>query len=314
MALVPGEWSPKDPEVHAKLVSNLIKRTKEFTPGTITGGAKWYGNAQKDAIHFGEATKTDVMTGGAAMGRLSGGTEFNMNRLQAIQIPRLSEKQQKGLENVARIQEEGASKDVTKPMKLKLNLEGTPLWHQTTKMAVDAIKLARGEHKNPMDVFGKPSNASNKTADFGMGIATGGSHPFPTIDTHAYDAAHDSYNIKYGTANEHLTKVGVYQALQSAYADAHAHAIHSGMVPSHTTLADFQAMHWVHHIANKRVENPKSVSAAKASETKVTNILKRNPELDPVKSGLPPLSTSRDLAPSVMQRTSHFLSGTSEGR
>jgi hypothetical protein len=331
MSLEPSTWNAGDEEAHSKLVSNLIKRTHDFTPETIANGASWYGKAQQDATHFGEVTGTGALGGGAAIGRLSGGTEFNLNRLQALQIPLLSSKQHKGLESIIKVQgemsEEGKGKtteekqevsknikDVTKPMRLKLGLGGTPLWHQTTSMAVDASRIAQGKIENPMSVFGNPSNSSNKTLDFAMGVGTGGTHPFIPIDTHAYDAAHDSYSIPYNTGNKHMTKVGVYAAVQSAYAQAHAHSLEKGLIPSHTTLADYQAMHWVHHIAHKRVLNKSSESSAKANETKVANILQRNPEFDPVKFKLPALSTAADLKPSINPRVVHFAAGSQEGR
>ena len=331
MTLEPGKWNAGDEEAHAELVNNLIKRTHQFTPDTIKNGAAWYGKAQQDAIHFGEVTGTGALGGGAAIGRLSGGTEFNLNRLQALQVPMLSPKQHKGLESIIKVQgemsEEGKGKtkeekqalsekikDVTKPMRLKLGLGGTPLWHQTTPMTVDASRIAQGKIEDPMSVFGKPSTASNKTLDFAMGVGTGGTHPYVPIDTHAYDAAHDSYSLPYNTGNKHMSKVGVYAAIQSAYAQAHAHSLEHNLVPSNTTLADYQAMHWVHHIANKRVLNPASASSAKASETKVTNILQRHPEFDPVKFNLPALSTAADLAPSVISHKDHFSAGTGEGR
>jgi hypothetical protein len=206
------------------------------------------------------------------------------------------------------------TKDITKPMRLKLGLGGTPLWHQTTSMTVDASRIAQGKIENPMSVFGEPSNSSNKTLDFAMGVGTGGTHPFIPIDTHAYDAAHDSYSIPYNTGNKHMSKVGVYAAVQSAYAQAHAHSLEKGLIPSHTTLADYQAMHWVHHIAHKRVLNSNSASSAKAGETKVVNILQRHPEFDPVKFKLPPLSTAADLVPSINPKLLHFAAGSQEGR
>ena len=88
--LKPGEWKPSDENAHAALVNNLIKRTQQFTPDTIKGGGEWYKKAQQDAVHFGDVTNTGALGGGAAIGRLSGGTEYNLNRLQAIQIPMLS--------------------------------------------------------------------------------------------------------------------------------------------------------------------------------------------------------------------------------
>lgn len=314
-SLIPGEWTPADEGVHEALVSNLMKRTRQFTPDTIKNGGSWYGEAQQDAAHFGTVTGTSTRAGGAAIGRLSGGTEYNLNRLMAIQVPLLSTKQQKAVEVAGRLSAEGAGPEDVRKVREKAGLGGTPLWFQSARMGHDALKIARGEQgDDPMSVFGGRSTSSNKTLDFGEGVASGGKHPLPPIDTHAYDAAHDRYDIPYGVAMKHTSRVGVYDAIQGAYAEAHQKSIEKGLIPADTTLADYQAMHWVHHIANKRVANPKSASSAKAGETKVRNILSRQPELSPEKFGLPPLASGEGLSRSVVSRTDHFTAGAGEGR
>lgn len=313
--LIPGEWGPEDPGVHASLVRNLMKRTKEFTPETKASGGKWYGEAQADAAHFGDVTRTDITTGGAAIGRLSGGTEYNLNRLMALQIPRLTPIQSRAVRTAGRLSAEGAPAEEVRKVRTAGGLERTPLWHQSARMGLDALRLAHGEFApEPTDVFGGRSTTSNKTLDFGLGVSTGGRHPSPPIDTHAYDAAHDSYQIPYGTAMSHTSKVGVYDAVQNAYASAHQKSLKAGLIPEDTTLADYQAMHWVHHIANKRVVNKRSATSAKAGETIIGNIVRHHPDLDPAKHGLPRLSTSQDLSGSVISRNQHFGIGSGEGR
>lgn len=297
MKIEPGNFD-LTPEVHKQLVRNLVKRTKEFTPESITAGKEWYPGGQEDSEYIGESAGTGRLGGAAILGKLSSGTEWGKNRMMGLQLLRISDKQQRLLTRASEM-----PGDAGKVLRQRAGLPGTPLNLQTTSNILDALKV-RNKDVEPLDVFKEKPTGSRKTSDFTKTLDTGGAHPFATIDTHAYDAALDNYHIKYGVGNEHLAKAGVYNFMQNVYAHAHAHALKHGLVPSDTTIADFQAMHWTHQINNKVKVNARAASTAKASITQTTNLLAENPGFDPAAHGLRPIVT----------RTEHFAGGAGEGR
>jgi hypothetical protein len=195
------------------------------------------------------------------------------------------------------------SGDESKTLRARAGLTGTPLHLQTTANILDALKV-RNNEVDPMDVFKEKPNYSRKTSDFSYTLESGGAHPFATIDTHAYDAAMDNYHIPYDTGNNHMKKAGVYNFMQNVYAHAHAQALKQNLIPSDTTVADFQAMHWMHHINNKIKVNPLAARTAKANITQTGNLLSTHPELDPSTHGLAP----------IILRSAHFTTGSGEGR
>jgi hypothetical protein len=195
-------------------------------------------------------------------------------------------------------------KAATTALRARAGLPGTPLNLQTNDNIVKALQVRNNEVANPLDIFSNKANGPRKTRDFTETLATGGDHSHATIDTHAYDAALNNYHIEYGIGNKHLKKAGVYNFMQNAYATAHAHALKKNLIPSDTTIADYQAMHWVHHINNKVKVNPRAAATAESSVTQTTNLLNRYPDLDPVTHGLKPIIT----------RNQHFDTGSVEGR
>lgn len=297
MKIEPGKFD-LTPEVHKQLVRNLVKRTKEFTPESITAGKDWYPGGQEDSEYIGSEAGVGRLGGAAILGKLSSGTEWGKNRMMGLQLLRITDKQHSLIRRAGEL-----PGDEGKVLRRRAGLSGTPLNLQTTANILDALKVRNNDVK-PLEVFKENPNGSRKTSDFTKTLDTGGAHPFATIDTHAYDAALDSYHIKYGVGNEHLAKAGVYNFMQNVYAHAHAHALKQGLVPSDTTVADFQAMHWTHQINNKVKVNTRAASTAKAAITQTTNLLAENPTLDPSSHGLRPIVT----------RSAHFEAGLGEGK
>jgi hypothetical protein len=277
------------PYAHAKLVDNLLQRNHSFTPETISSGKSWYGSGQEDANYLGEKMGRDTLAGGAVIGKLSARTGWNANRMMGLQLLRVSDKQEGMVRRGAELVKE-VGPEAAEGLKRRIGFKGTPLGGQSLENIDAALKVRSGEAKDPLSIFTiKNNGSSNKTSDFAVQLAEGGKHPNQVIDTHAYDAALDDYNIKYGTANKHLTKSGTYSFMQSVYNTAHAKALKAGLVPSDTTPAEYQAMHWVHQITNKPSFNASASRSAKAEITKTGNLLTNNPQDNPASHGLPPI-------------------------
>jgi len=304
MTLEPGKFE-LTPENHAKLVSNLLKRTKEISPEHVAGGKTWYPEGQKDSSYIGqELSGRDTESGAAILGKLSASTEWRVNRMMGLQIPTISDKQFGLIKKGAEISKEARSikgskeeaqpekdiaKDETNQIRRVAGLGGTPLNNQTLENVHQALRVRNNEVENPMSIFTQKETGANKTPDFAKTLATGGKHNLAVIDTHAYDAALNSYHVPYGVANTHLAKKGVYSFLQNAYAEAHQKALKQKLIPEDTSVGDFQAMHWVHHNINKAKLNENAGRSAKAGDTRLVNLLKNNPHLNPASHGLSPI-------------------------
>lgn len=287
-APVPGAFE-QNSATHKALVRNLISRTKAFSPETIASGKNWYPSGQVDAQYLGDRMGRDALAGGAILGKLSGQTDWNVNRMQGLQVLDLTDRQGNMINRALEIQKNG-DKDEAAALRRRA-VGGTPLGNQNLPNLAAVLKVRNNEVEDPMSIFNIKKNTSNKTPEFALALATGGTHPAPVIDTHAYDAALDDYNIKYGTANDHLAKAGTYKFMQGVYTAAHAHALRHGLVPSDTTLSDFQAMHWVHQINNKVAVNPSAARSAKSAVSITNNLMEANPQWNPANHGLAAITT-----------------------
>jgi hypothetical protein len=313
--LEPGKWEANE-ESHNAMVRNLLNRTKNFSKETLRGGANWYSEGQEDSQFLGQQfdAKSPAEAGAAALARLSPKTEWGLNRMMGLQLLHTDDKAKSTLEQALSVKKEGAQKlkaaklpkedkegreAIVAPYRTeaqrlrgKAGLKGTPLNLQSTDTVVRALKVSRGEVE-PMgeDVFpGKPGTSAAKIKDFASALATGGASAKFPIDFHAYDAAMNRTDLPAELGNAHMKKAGVYHHVQTAYIAAHAHALRQNLVPSTTTLGDFQAMHWVHQQGLKKSENVRSAASSKGAATAKRNILENHPELDPTKYGLRPLN------------------------
>jgi hypothetical protein len=302
MKVEPGNFE-LTPEVHSHLVRNLLKRTKQFTPESVTAGKDWYPIGHEYSQHIGEESGAGTLGGAAILGKLSAGTEWNKNVLQGMQVLNVTDRQANLIRRASEISKESGEENA-KQLRARAGLVGTPLNLQTSSNIDAAIKVRNKEVDNPMDVFTEKLSGARKTSDFTYSLASAGEHNAAPVDTHAYDAAMDDYHIPYGTGNNHMKKAGVYNFVQNVYADAHQKALKQGLVPEGTTLPDFQAMHWVHHINNKIKINKNAAKSAKAQTTQTVNLLAAHPDLNPAGKGLPALATRND----------HFYAGTGEGK
>jgi hypothetical protein len=309
--LEPGKWQLDD-NSKKQMVSNLLNRTRKFTPETVASGSKWYPTGQEDSRYLGEkfGSKTPEQSGAAALARLSPKQEWDINRMQGLQLLRTDDKAKSSLEKAVTVSKEtrasikGLPKEQAQPivekaleqtrsLRRKAGLAGTPLNEQSSDTIVRALRISHGEVSDPLghEVFPKkPASAASKIEDFAHSLATGGkSHLFP-VDFHAYDAAMDRTDLPADVGNAHMKTAGVYNHVQDAYREAHAHALRQNLIPSETTLGDFQAMHWIHHQGLKQSTNTRSGGRVTSGITRKLNYLKSNPDLDPVKHGLSPLN------------------------
>jgi hypothetical protein len=287
--LEPGKFE-QTPEVRSQLVANLIARTKQFTPETVSAGKEWYKSGQRDSAYLGEKFGTSTLSGAAALAKLSSGTDWNKNRMMGMQLLTVNDRATSLIHRAAEI---SGDKEHTQNLRRRAGLPGTPLDLQTNSNISAALKVRDNNVSDPMSIFKIKKNTSNKTPDFAQALATGGQYDKPVIDTHAYDAALDSHHIIYNTGNKHLAKAGTYGFLQGAYAEAHAHSLKHSLIPSDTTVSDYQAMHWTHQINQKVNVNPRAATTAKATETQTKRLLDENPQFNPETHGLSALTLRR---------------------
>lgn len=314
MALEPGKFELNQ-DSHNQIVKNLMRRTKQLTPESVSQGGAWYKSGNQDAEYLGGQFGGGTLGASSAIAKLSASTDWNKNRMMGLQLPKLDDHATKLIHRSTEIgremRGEGRSAEEisgeTRALRARAGLSGTPLSLQTSDNISAALRVRDNEVDHPLDVFNLKKNGSNKTRDFALALNSAGTHPAAVIDTHAYDAAMDSYHIPYGTGNTHLAKAGVYSFMQNAYADAHQKALKSKLVPEGTSLSDFQAMHWMHQINNKVQVNAKAARTANANITITGNLLKNNPDLDPAKHGLEPISLRT-------AQLDAFGSGSSDGR
>jgi hypothetical protein len=309
--LEPGKWEIND-DSKSEMVKNLLTKTRQFSPDTIASGSRWYPTGQQDSQYLGQrfGASNPSQAGAAALARLSPKQEWDINRMQGLQLTRTDEKAKGYLEKALGIVKDtkaqvkdmsdeektpivAKAKEATTALRKKAGLAGTPLNEQSTDTVVRALKISQGEVSDPMghEVFPKkPASSASKIEDFAHALSTGGqSHLFP-VDFHAYDAAMNRTDLPADVGNAHMKTAGVYNHVQDAYREAHAHALRKKLIPSETTLGDYQAMHWLHHQGLKQSQNTRSAGRVTSGVTRKINYLKRNPDLDPVKHGLSPLN------------------------
>lgn len=308
MSLTPGNFELTQ-ENHNKIVANLLKRTRELSPEAIKGGSSWYKSGQQDASFIGEQSGQGRLAGAAILGRLSPTTDWDLNRLMGIQTLHVPDRGVAAIREAAEMPREKderlKSLAATKKTKLKevAGLPGTPLANQTLDNINKSLKVRNGEIA-PLDAFNIHPNKSRKVSDFALTLESGGEHPNAVIDTHAYDAAMDSVHVPYNTGNTHMKKAGVYNFVQTAYADAHQKAIKQGLIPETMSMGDFQAAHWLHQQNKKREVSTRSQGTNKGTGGFIQRMLAENPHLDPAQHGLDP----------ILARTDHFSTGLTEGR
>lgn len=299
MAIVPGKWSPGKGS-HQQMVKNLLDRARDFTPEHIAAGSGWYSLGQEDSDYIGGKAiggLGSVFHGSAILSKLSPQTHWEQNRMQALQVQTLDDHQ------IHLLRKSVEDPSMREEFLTKGRIQGTPLGDAPGKRVLAAVQLHLGEQA-PHAAFRKTNTGANKTHDFNQSLSSGGLHGL-TIDTHAYDAAMNTYNYEEGSpAQAHLSSGGVYQALQRAYLSAHKKALQSGLIPEGTTPAQFQAMIWVHHLDNKVRVNNKARGRLIWQDRRNREWQQTMPELDPANHGLP----------AMQFRSDHFLAGASEGR
>lgn len=308
MALTPGNFELNQRN-HNTIVKNLLKRTGELSPEAIKGGSSWYPSAQRDADFIGSESGQGTLSGAAVLGRLSPGQDWDLNRVMGIQTLHLDDKATAAIRTAAELprEKDARLKELVKVERTRLRgvagLPGTPLDAQTTDNIDKSLRVVSGG-ADPMSIFNIHPSKSRKVSDFALTIAAGGVHHDAVIDTHAYDAAMDSYTVPYNTGNDHMKKAGVYNFIQSAYARAHSEAIKRGMIPETMSMGDFQAAHWLHQKQGKQEVSARSSGTSRGTGGSLERMLAENPHLDPARLGLDPISS----------RSTHFTTGTGEGR
>jgi hypothetical protein len=285
---------------HETLVRNLLKRTREFSPQTVEEGTKWYPSGAEDAAHVGEG---DVNAGAAILSKLSPQKDWTINRQMGLQLRAITAGQLAPLRQA--FHEKADKEELTK---VRSDVLGeSPLKNQTTLAILSADNIRQGDVKHD-EAFRSKGAGSKKTGDFKTALGSAGEAPTAPIDTHAYDAALDRYDVPYGAGSEHMKTGQSYDFVKSAYTEAHRRAVKTKLVPKDMTLAGFQATHWLHHQLGKALESKKVEAQAYNAVRSGLKFAGRNPEWDPSTHNLQPLQTEEQLS----GRLAHFAAGMSE--
>lgn len=298
--LTPGSFELNQSN-HNQLVSNLLKRTREISPQTMEEGMNWYPSGKAASEHVGEG---DVVKGAGILSKLSPQKEWAANTQMGFQMREASSKQYDPLREA--IHTRASKEDIAKA---RVDVLGeSPLKSQTTSAIVSADNIRTGRI-SAGQAFKLKGAGSKKTGDFHVALATGGETPSLPVDTHAYDAALDRYDIPYGTGSEHMKSGGAYDFVQSAYIKAHGQALKQKLIPSEMTPAAFQAAHWVHHQLGKAVAMSRVEGQARSNIRTAQKFATQDKTYDPTTHGLAPLQTEEQYG----KRLEHFRLGTSAG-
>lgn len=282
---------------HETLVRNLLKRTREFSSQTVEDGTKWYPSGAEDALHVGEG---NVNVGAAILSKLSPQKDWTINRQMGMQLRALPTAELAPLRKS--FHEKADKQELTR---VRSDVLGeSPLKNQTTLAILSADNIRRGD-VSPEEVFRSKGAGSKKTGDFKVALGSAGEAPTAPIDTHAYDAALDRYDVPYGAGSEHMKVGQSYDFVKSAYTEAHKRAVKTNLVPKDMTLAGFQATHWLHHQLGKAVESKRVEAQAYSAVRSGLKFAGRDPEWDPKTHNLQPLQTEEELS----GRLSHFAAG-----
>jgi hypothetical protein len=298
--LVPGSF-----ELNAAnqnhLVRNLLKRTRELSPETIAEGMSWYPSGKSDAEHVGEG---DPEVGAAVLSKLSPQQAWGINRQMGLQIKSMPED---ALDPLREAFHNKTDKDELTAIRSSI-VGGTPLGLTTNQAILGAENVLKGR-VSPRQAFKMKGAGSKKTGHFSVSLATGGDTALLPVDTHAYDAALDRYDIPYGVGSQHMKDGHAYDFVQQAYLTAHQKALKQKLIPSEMTPAAFQATHWVHHQLGKASVSARVQGMAKSNIRQSLRYAEKNPVLDPANHGLQPLSTEQDYN----TRLEHFAKGIAGG-
>jgi hypothetical protein len=294
--LEPGKFD-LTPANHEVVVKNLLKRTREFSPETVKEGVNWYPSGKQDSEHVGEG---DVEVGASMLSKLSPQKDWTINRQMGLQMHALPSGH---LDPIREAFHGKASKEELSQIRSDV-LGESPLKSQTTAAILGAENVQKGK-LSPKEAFKTKGTGSKKTGDFKISLASGGEAPTLPVDTHAYDAALDRYDIPYGTGSEHMKSGHAYDFIKSAYTEAHKRAQKAKLIPKDMTLAGFQATHWVHHQLGKALYSTKVEAQARNAVRSGLKFASQDKNLDPSTHGLAPLQTEEQLS----GRLAHFAAG-----
>lgn len=299
-----GIWSPQRTAFVTRNYLNAYRSAPEHLRKL---GAQFYPEWNATGEVIGNLTGTSTTHGSAVLAHLSPSTEAEVNRLMGLQLAsRATPKMLKNLSEAgdhltasksaktAARYKEGAERgnllalaakhdEANKQLRQKAGIVGTPLGFQSSGALGNAARVLLGHHDD--DVLG--SLGALKIYDFGQTI-NDPNHPLPPIDTHYHDVGLNRLDIPYDEERGLNQAASRYKNFQNSSTRAHAQYMEeTGDIIPHSA---FMGGAWYAHQQRKALGNPDSLSARRASETKINRIV-NNPQFSdfmPERFGLPP--------------------------
>lgn len=294
-----GKW---DDSRMADYAENLARGYRRSSPAARQAGHDFYPAWNEDAQHFGQRSATTTEHGAVALAISSPQTHEAINRMQALQLLHVDDKQEHAIRTAyenrslaATAKREGHMDEfayhdaMAKHFRAKAGLQGTPLNinrsnHELSRM----LDVRNNAHPNPL------SQLDGKIGDYGGAIADPRGYQRIAGDTHIYHAAVGGGNhaIQYDDNGGLFGNKRVYEGLQTVHRLAYHSNIELGHVnPDLTSPNAHMGSIWFDHRDQKMASNADSAKSALARRTTIHNLLNHplGAQWDPARNGLRPI-------------------------
>lgn len=293
-----GAWDEARTGLYA---ANLADRYVGSSVAARHLGHQFYPSWHEDAEHFGRATGTSTEHGAVALARLSPQTHEALNRMQALQLPHVSDiaehhirtalehRQLSSLAKSSGDMDEADYHDrMAKQSRVKAGLPGTPLNNQSSSTLALALDVRNKAHPHPL------TQLSGKIGDYAGAIHNPTGYQRIAGDTHIYHAAVGGGNhaIPYEDTGGLFQRPKVYEGLQQVHRLAYHSNIAAGHVdPAVTPPNAHMGTIWFDHRDTKMGVNEDAAKSAKARDTQITALLAHplGHQWNPERYGLRPI-------------------------
>lgn len=293
-----GAWDDARTGVYAE---NLAHGYRQSSTVARNLGHQFYPSWHQDAVHFGERSGTSTEHGAVALARFSPQTHEAMNRMQALQLLHVDDKQEHHIRTAlehrqlatyatkAGDMDEAAYHDAqAKHHRVLAKLPGTPLNNQSSNTLATALDVRNNVYPHPLRTL------DGKIGDYAGAIHDPTGYQRIAGDTHIYHAAVGGGNhaIAYEDTGGLFQRPKVYEGLQQVHHLAYASNIEAGHVdPAVTPPNAHMGTIWFDHRDRKIGVNPDAAKSAKARDSQVTRLLAHplGGQWDPARQGLRPL-------------------------
>lgn len=291
-----GKW---DPSRVADYAENLARGYRQSNDTARNLGHQFYPSWNRDAEYIGHKTNTSSEFGAVALARFSPQTHEALNRMQALQMTHLSDKQEQDIRTAhehrtlasraasAGYHDEAAYHDQQSKLLRARAIGGTPLNHQGSGTIVSALDAR--DHPHPLSLL------DGKIGDYAGAIHDPRGYQRIAGDTHIYQAAvgGGNHDIRYDDNGGLFGSKKIYEGLQDVHRLAYQSNIASGHIdPDVTPPNAHMGSIWFHHRSGKQEVNARAAATAKATVSTIKGYMEHplGRQWNPEAHGLRPIS------------------------